>query len=952
MNDDRSDNRLESAPPPLDPLNAFLIRYWHDHDQGGVASLDEYLRLFPGDEAAIRREYETLRAGFPAEAGQDPTRSGLDEQIGPYQLLREIGRGGQGVVYLAVDRRLQRQVAVKVLTGFASVHPEILERFLREARIASRLDHPGICGVLEAGVESGIPFIAMRYLEGETLARRIQNEREGSAASPLSTMLTLTGPGRTHHELLPDNPTTLPTRVALPSSTREDLNRRIQIIENAARALHVAHESGIIHRDIKPGNIMLTALGNPVILDFGLARIDDPEFESLTRTGDFFGTPAYMSPEQLAATNLQLDRRTDVFSLGACLFETLTLTRPFEGPTREALYEAIRTQDPPSLHRRLRSAPRDLTTVVATALEKDRNRRYQTALDLALDLQRVRENRPIAARPAGTWTRLARWAKRSPALATAMASTFLALTAGLVLALKSAHTETRLRSEAELQSRRADGNLAEYERFADLQRLDEVILEARHLWPAVPALIPAFDRWLGRVQDLESRLADHMAALQELRRRGVEQITSPELPEELRPGKAAIEALRRQLAAGDASESSSPLVDELVDREQELAYAVDPSGKIPEVRSYSFPDSPDLQWRHDRLTALVTGIRKLLEEDSLGITLSGIRKRRADALVIEQQSLITPAAEWRDIISRIESQPHYKGVKLRPLIGLVPLGMNPQGFAEFWLPQSGRKPETARATGECAITLVLLPGGVFTMGSPEDEEDRESVEELHLRNLAPYFLGKFEVTQGQWSRLMGSNPSEIINKKALPPSDQDLKRILSHPVDHINWYDAEGFARRLGLSLPTEAQWEYACRAGSKTAYPWGDEIGRIPQFNTYDLTASQTIQVHNVFEPAPFDDGYGWHAPVDAFPANAFGICEMPGNVSEWCLDRPGSYPLARRYADSGLRLGPPSDERVHRGGTFMSPYAMARSARRFKLFAPTKAHFLGMRVALTAPE
>jgi serine/threonine protein kinase len=204
------------------------------------------------------------------------------------------------------------------------------------------------------------------------------------------------------------------------STTRAQIQDLLTVFEKVARALHAAHEAGVVHRDIKPGNVMVTSAGEPVILDFGLAHAEDQDFESLTRPGDLFGTPAYMSPEQLTRGTLQLDRRTDVYSLGATLYECLTLKRPFEAPTREALYQAILSKEPPDPRSLNPAIPGDLRVVLETALAKDRDKRYQTALELAEELRRVRCYEPIVAKPAGPWTRLRRWSQRNPALATAV----------------------------------------------------------------------------------------------------------------------------------------------------------------------------------------------------------------------------------------------------------------------------------------------------------------------------------------------------------------------------------------------------------------------------------------------------------------------------------------------------------------------------------------------------
>jgi len=360
----------------------------------------------------IRNQIEALRSagmlapGMRVPASAAPTtRAGTDgsstyEPIGPYRPLEELGRGGQAIVYLAEDTRLHRPVALKVLQGFGPLSEILLRRFQREAEVTSRLDHPGICTVYDAGVEKGIPYIATRYIPGETLARRLATARQqanGEAAPARS---------RSGHVVISSG-----------GGASQEIAALVLLIEKAARALHVAHEAGIVHRDVKPANIMVTPHGEPVILDFGLAADVSGEQQTLTQTGDLFGTPAYMSPEQLSAQRLRVDRRADVYSLGVTLFECLCLRRPFVAPTRQALYRAIQLRDPPDLCRLNAHVSRDLRVVLETALEKQPDRRYQTALDFAEDLRRVRELHPITARPVGTVGRLVRLARRRPAFA-------------------------------------------------------------------------------------------------------------------------------------------------------------------------------------------------------------------------------------------------------------------------------------------------------------------------------------------------------------------------------------------------------------------------------------------------------------------------------------------------------------------------------------------------------
>jgi len=345
--------------------------------------------------------------------------------LGPYRVLESLGAGGQGQVFLAEDTRLGRRVALKVLSPSWLRSGEARTRFQREAMAASRLDHPGICTVYEAGEASGVPYIAMRYVEGDTLAKTIHFP---TAAAPSGDS------SRLH---------------------RDEILRRVLLVERTARALHAAHQSGLIHRDIKPGNIVVTPEGDPVILDFGLAR--EELSEGLTRSGDLLGTPAYMSPEQLTAQRIPLDRRSDIYSLGVTLYECVTLRHPFEGDTREALYQQILARDPPRPRKLDPRIPRDLEVAIETAMAKDPARRYATALDLADDLKRIREGGPILARAATRRERLWRWCRRNPALSLTGAVAGIAIVAALTLSLLYAARERR--NAFDLRMRLADSNL-------------------------------------------------------------------------------------------------------------------------------------------------------------------------------------------------------------------------------------------------------------------------------------------------------------------------------------------------------------------------------------------------------------------------------------------------------------------------------------------------------------
>ncbi|HKB15825.1 MAG TPA: protein kinase, partial [Planctomycetota bacterium] len=332
--------------------------------------------------------------------------------LGDFRLIREIGRGGMGVVYVAEQETLRRTVALKVLPIDLTASPARVERFKREAEAAARLHHSNIVPIFAAGAEEGQHWIAMEFVEGTSLDRLLEGlraRRGTSADSDVPLIMTqakedlLDAEGEPWRPGAPSRETPAGTvqreRVFSPVALeRAHTTRMAEVFEKVARALHHAHEQGIIHRDVKPGNILLDVAGEPRITDFGLAREEGTA--SLTRTGDMLGTPLYMSPEQLTAKRIPIDRRTDVYSLGVSLYQALTLRAPFEGESSQEVIRQILFAEPSAPRRTNPRIPRDLETIVLKSIEKNPERRYRTALELAEDLHRYLREEPIQARRA------------------------------------------------------------------------------------------------------------------------------------------------------------------------------------------------------------------------------------------------------------------------------------------------------------------------------------------------------------------------------------------------------------------------------------------------------------------------------------------------------------------------------------------------------------------------
>jgi tetratricopeptide (TPR) repeat protein len=360
-------------------LDAFLDRLLRGEAVDGTAFVAAHPEL-----SAAERELVRNLCRVPPPRNRDPAEDPAPKpdappiaRLGDYRLGRRIGAGAMGAVFLAEDETLGRQVAIKLIGSDLTGSGDRGERFLREVRAVAKLRHPNIVSVHAAGEHSGFRYMAMEHVPGASLHDVLAESTTRGARPPLSDVL------RWGTEI--------------------------------ADALAAAHAAGIVHRDVKPSNIRIATDGRAVLLDFGLAV--ETGAATITETGGFLGSPQYASPEQVGIEGTPIDARTDVYSLGATLYEAFTGVAPFRGETRAQLFHHILTRDPAPLRKLDPSIPRDLETVVLAAIEKDPRRRHQTAAALAADLTAVSNGLPVSVRPPSAAGRLMRWAKRQPAKA-------------------------------------------------------------------------------------------------------------------------------------------------------------------------------------------------------------------------------------------------------------------------------------------------------------------------------------------------------------------------------------------------------------------------------------------------------------------------------------------------------------------------------------------------------
>ncbi len=913
------------------------------------------------DVEAIKIRAQALKlefAGTPrtpprgtAGTVESPAVSDAPSAIGPYKILGELGHGGMGSVYLAERREpVHQRVALKLIKlGMDS--KAVLARFQAERQALALMEHSNIAKVFDAGsAPDGRPYFVMEYVKGLPITRYCDENKLA-------------------------------------------LEDRLALFRQVCAGVQHAHSKGVIHRDLTPNNILVTVQdGKPAakIIDFGLARATERQRlgETIfTEQGVVLGTPEYMSPEQAGLGALDVDTRSDVYTLGVLLYELLVGDLPFsrkelQGAGFAEMQRKIREDDPPrpstkittkkvtgadvasrrrtntgSLLQRMRG---DLDWVVMKCLEKDRARRYDTVAALSEDVLRHLDQRPIEARPPSVTYQLGKMLSRHRgtfAVAAAFVTLLIASSIIMTMLYLRAQDQEQL---AAAQAREARENLQRFEQVADLVTLDDLLRERDALWPEREERVAAMEAWLQRAQTLANRLERHRSDLERVRGRARpphgDELDRVRKAQELRQGHARVTQLEVELADLRARPVASRTADhgrivaataELTTQRRTLMEAEQQGG---EPRQFFFADARD-QFLHDNLERLVLGIEELQMPRRGAIDL--VRRRVDNARTLAAIPRVHAHA-WQQAIDSIanpEDCPLYGGLRIEPQAGLVPLCRNPDtGLWEFAHWRSGT-PARWDANQDLldfdetsGVVLVLLPGGEARVGTqaqdsnaahfdPESESNESPPAEVRLD---PFFIARFELTQHQWMELTeGQNPSEN--------SDGSLHR----PVERVDAITADRVLARHGLVLPTETQWEYACRAGTQT--PWWTGHKKESLDGAANL-ADRTAREGGI--PGPFEDWLvdGWKGTsVMAMMsrANAFGLFDVHGNVAEWCRDNIEPRGAPRRLRDGDGELIEQGNLRVVRGGSFGRLARDARSARRMTVSPTSTFPNLGLRAA-----
>ena len=474
---------------------------------------------------------------------------------------------------------------------------------------------------------------------------------------------------------------------------------------------------------------------------------------------------------------------------------------------------------------------------------------------------------------------------------------------------------------------------------------------------------PAHETEIARIAVIGASLADLRAqreTLVERRAKTDQDLAGLRVKETKTPrDEQSIEALEQALADLDVALAALPEERRALTAERELLETT-----VSERSTFAFADPRD-RIRHDGLQALVVGLQALTGSGApLSVTLGSMRQRLAFAESVERSSVVEHGDAWDRAVARVSDGARYGGRRLQPQIGLVPLGPDPESNLEEFahlqtgtIPGRDPKTKTLTMTDDSGMVFVLIPGGSFLMGAQADDPGEAAFDAAAAPDefppqrvsLAPFLISKYEMTQGQWLRFTGHNPS--IYKPT------DLGVTLQNPVEEVSWNECRRILHLLGLLLPTEAQWEYACRAHTRTRWWTGAEKESLRgAVNLADQSAARRgANWPGIDDWSDLDDGYVVHAPVGSYRANGFGLHDVHGNVYEWVRDGYFRYRDAEARPGDGLRetssarvLEESNGRTAARGGCFNQAARSARSSARVSIRPDSRSLGLGVRPAM----
>jgi formylglycine-generating enzyme required for sulfatase activity/tetratricopeptide (TPR) repeat protein len=792
----------------------------------------------------------------------------IGSSLGKYDILEELGRGGFGAVYRVRNRDLEREEALKVLGQHRQWDPTFVRRFQREARTAARLRHPHIVTIFEVGETEGTHYISMEYLPGETLAQVIA--REG----------------------------------ALPPA------RLSRLIAQVAEALDYAHAQGLIHRDVKPNNVMVGPGDNATLMDFGLVKAADHSelSQELYSSGAGFtsaaaamGTPEYMAPELAEPNAAAVDYRADIYSLGVVAYQALTGHLPFSAPTPVAVLRAQLDLAPPPLTQWVAGLPAPISAAVLRALAKNPAERYPSAGGFAAALaeaaQRADAERTRTEKVAALYTG-AQDALAAKNWAAALAA------CGQVMALDANYRDVGALFD---QANRGLVKQREWEAQQDERaaQYDQGVARlAEGKWDEAIALLQPLANDDQVFRDADRKLAEATAAQQAEAAQRQEQIGRL-YEKALLAYRTAKDHLAEILALQPDWRDPAGTLDPLLDLpgSQVAVEAKVETGLGAAEASAKADGGPGsrLPWR------------------ILGPAMAGA----GILLAIWGAANIARPVPAPQVIERIITQQAPTPQVIERVVTATPVSHAPVSATNNSL--------TVPLAPGVSLELVRVPAGEFIMGSDKAADPQAYNDEMPQSRvtLPEYWIGKYEVTNAQYAAFISAT-----GHAAPPgwPGGQTPDGKDTYPVANLSWNDAVAFGKWAStiagrtIRLPTEAEWEKAARGTDGRIYPWGN-------------TAPDT-------QSANFNSSIGATTPVGHYPpgASPFGALDMAGNVWEWTSSLYQPYPY---QADDDREAATGPDMRVLRGGSLDSESQLVRCAFRFGRAHESRNVGYGFRVA-----
>ncbi|MCA9049793.1 MAG: SUMF1/EgtB/PvdO family nonheme iron enzyme [Planctomycetaceae bacterium] len=819
---------------------------------------DDYLRRFPEEPECVHGAFEKFRQRFPdkfagthpesdVETVAGPQRGGKSEFPLPhdfgdrYTLTECLGSGGMGEVYRAFDKKLHKEVALKI-PKFDSEDPNQVERFIGEARAAAKVEHPGICQVYDIADVDGRLFITMQLIEGKSLEKLLNEGREFT------------------------------------------VRQSVALIRKVAEAMSVAHQKKVIHRDIKPANIMLTPRGDAIVVDFGLALNEMQSGERLTHRGDFLGTAAYMPIEQARGDLPRIDQRTDVYSLTAVLFRLLAGKTPYQGKPVVIAAQIMHAEKHPEARPSLRTLRPDLDEqlllVVDRGMAFQPQERYASMQEMAVGLReyqrqlvdRDKEQSGNSGNPAG------------------------------------------IRNEAEIETLVPGRRLA-----VQSQRRRQRYIPAACLLPLLCLLAAVF---FVRTEYGTLRI----------------EVSDPRLQVLVDGNTISVADADRtlQLKAGPDKK--------LIIKSDELQFEVE--------KEFSLSKSDGEKRLH--VVLLEDGRPELRE----GQFQPGMANKKSESRHYATAPASATSTGWRGW----------------PVDAPAPANFpfdadQARAHQEAWAKYLGVMVEFENQIG---MKFRLIPPGEFLMGSTPEEivaalkavgtnpiwRDRIRSEGPRHRVLLtqPIYFGVTEVTQSQYEKVVGNNPSHFSATGAGKEAVTEILDTGNHPVDNVSWHDAVDFCQKLsqlehlrppnlfsgnnigqievrGYGLPTEAEWEFACRGGTTSLFWIGDDDNKLVEACWFT------------------DNSEGRPHRVGTLRANPFGLSDMHGNVWEWVQDTWDPEYYSTFQIDTAIDPNPKSDadsSRICRGGRWANRPTQCRSSSRDAIDPRRGSADVGFRVVL----